>query len=193
MAPALTAPELQRTLTQVEPAALRSLLRRELASAGLSLDELTFPLIVNLGEAYRPTLAVPFAELALELPHLLAPTLEKVLGFVGPGEARAEVVRLIGPQLLEAARRANDQCPHELWAIAGAHPSATLAFLRATHPTGVRSIEEETRAERLGAAAEALLALKRPRQAERLFKKLVAGSSPPHLAALARGRLADLS
>jgi hypothetical protein len=183
---------LRDAIGQVAATDLRAMLVAELGSSGLRLDELTFPLVVGLDEVRREALAVPLAELALEIPSVPAPTLERILALALGQAAKDEVVRLLGPKMLEAAERANDPVPDDLWSIAGAHPSATLAFLRATHPPGVRTIEEETRAERLGAAAEALYALQRPRQSEALYKKLLAGSSPQPLAGLARQRLADL-
>jgi hypothetical protein len=184
---------LRNGMVLVEPGALRGFLERELGALGLALDELTFPLVVGLDEAKRIALGPAFAEIAEGLETLPLVTLEAITR-LGRGLAVfPEVIARLGPRLLAAAVRAGDQAPDDLVEIAAAHPSATLAFLRSTQRGGVRRLEDEHAGLRVAAIAEALHALKRPRQAADHFRRLLDAKPAQNLANLARERLAVIS
>lgn len=185
---------LRNALVDVPLEGLEALLEAHLAP--LSVNELTLPTLLDLPEiGARPELGVGFVKLAQargldRLPEHVVLRLADLLHAAGRPDLVDE------GWVLAAARRASSSdhgLPDRvLRKLAEIFPSGTLALIRETRPRGVRSLADEYRGDRLVAAAEAMRALARERQAVELYARAVRAGLSKEDRTLCRARMAKL-
>jgi len=166
---------LRRCLAGLTPGELTGALRRALKPA--RLDQATLPLVIELPElAARPELAVPLLRPVAECRTFPEQPLVTVACLAVQAGA-ADLVRSLFGRTLAAMLRRTYRRWH--WVdsrlidlVLRLDPVRLLAFLRDTRGRGVRDWQEETDASRLEQAADALIALHRPRQAREIWQRL---------------------
>ncbi|HEX3528102.1 MAG TPA: hypothetical protein VH988_13645 [Thermoanaerobaculia bacterium] len=166
---------LRRRLAVLTPPELIGELRRALKPA--RLDQATLPLVIELPElAARPELAVPLLRPVAECRTFPDQPLVTVASLALQAGAADLVRSLFGHTLATMLRRT-----YRRWRWVDSRlidlflrldPARLLAFLRDTRQRGVRDWLEETDASRLEQAADALIALHRPRQAREIWQRL---------------------
>ncbi|HEX3130944.1 MAG TPA: hypothetical protein VH394_26660 [Thermoanaerobaculia bacterium] len=167
--------ELRRKLATVRPGDLIAELRKSLKPAGL--NEVTLPLVLDLPELReRPELAVPLLKPMAE--HRALPDRSVITATVLGLEAGAGdlVRRLLAPRLTDHINQWIKSPwrldPRAVDVLVQLDPARLLEVLRRIRAKSARNWSEMTDGLLLEAAARALQALHRPRQARALWQRL---------------------
>ena len=160
---------LRRRLVTVRPGELLTELRRGLKPA--RLDESTLPLILALPELQeRPELVVPLLRPLAESGHMpIGPIWTAVHLAIQAGSTDL-ARRLFARRLADLVREGYWYTGPDL--LLELDPGRLLTALRQSRETSVRDWLDDTDGDRLAAAAAALDALHRPRQAEAVWRRL---------------------
>jgi hypothetical protein len=165
---------LRRRLAAIRPGELLAELRRGLKPA--RLDESTLPLILALPELeQRPELTVPLLRPLAEARDVPIQSIWTAVHLALQAGSADLARRLFARRLADMLRKWGYWIyPAEL--LLQLDPGRLLAALRRSQETGVRDWLDDTDGDRLAAAAAALDALHRPRQAEALWRRLATSS-----------------
>jgi hypothetical protein len=183
----------RRSLVEIEGGSLLARIRQEIDQP--HLEPFVIPLLLPLPEIdARPGLVTELLPLldTTRLPPSSCLRVVHLLDKAGAAHLSRYAAHL-ADHLRDSHRAHGWIDPSALRFIARHTPSATLRLLRETRPRGVRSWRQETSAERLVAAGDALAALHRNKQARDLYERASSARGSKELKRHAAQRAAELS